>query len=499
VVQPLGRLLALVVLPVLVCALLPSGVHAYGANQCAGDRFGSNLVCTANDVQITEMTVTNGPASCTGGELISLDLALTVNFGSPNRYDVGIFLANDGLDPQLTVANGGATSCTVSILPNSSPFLDLDPDGGTDTCGDGNGGISGGTGTGVLNISGVSVPCQAVSNDGTLYIPFIVSWDNQASPSGGTCTSIADPVPNTKSKCNAPDPDQGTVSIVVLPSIAKTDGVDLVTPGESTTYQVVITNATGVTLSTGNGNAAVFQDPAVAGLSVSGVTCSASGGASCPASPTVAAMQGAGLTVPSMPPDSAVTFSLTASVTGTPIAGSTIVNTAMVTSNGESISADDTNTVVYPSLVNAKTVSVFSDPINGTSNPKNIPGALTDYTIRITNQGQGSVDDDAVLVSDPIPANTTLFVGDLTGANSGPVAFAPGSPSSGLSWTFDALDSTTDDLEFSGDGGGSWSYEPTGSFDSGVTNIRMNPKGRMQGDTGSGAPYFELRFRVRVE
>ncbi len=477
----------------------PLSASAYGATECAGERFGSDLNCTANDVQITEMVVTSGQTSCIGGRPITLDLAVSVDFGSPNRWDVGIFLANDGLDPRRTVANGGATSCTVSILPNASPFLDLDPIGGADTCGDGNGSIGGGTGTGVLNIPNVTVPCQAVSNDGTLSIPFVVSWDNQSSPSGGTCTSIADPVPNTKSKCNAPDPDVGTVSIVVLPDIEKSDGVDGITPGETTTYDVVISNDTGVALSTANGNAAVFQDAAVAGLSVSGVACSAAGGATCPASPTVGAMQGTGITVPSMPDGSSVTFSVTATVTGTPPEGSTVENVATVSSNGASASDSDIDTIVYPSLVNAKGVAVFSDPINATTNPKHIPGALTDYTIRISNEGQGSVDEDDVFVSDAIPTNTTLFVGDLAGAGSGPVAFAQGTPTSGLSWTFTSLGSSTDDLEFSDDGGGTWTYAPTAPFDAGVTHIRMNPKGRMQGDTGAGDPYFELRFRVRVD
>ena len=107
----------------LLCWLIPGAARAYGNTQCVGDRFGSNLGCTANDVQITNMQALSAPPSCTGGGTISLDLLLTVNFGSPNRWDAGIFLSNDGRDPQLTVANGGATSCSVAILPTSSPFL----------------------------------------------------------------------------------------------------------------------------------------------------------------------------------------------------------------------------------------------------------------------------------------------------------------------------------------------------------------------------------------
>ena len=143
----------------------------FPANQCTGDRFGSNLVCSANDVSITGMQVIGGSTVCVGGATITVDLLLQVNFATPDRYDIGIFISNDGKDPQLTSANGGAATCSVSILPNTSPFLDLDPIGGADTCGDGNGSINGGTGTGNLTMLGVQVPCQALGSSGQLYIP----------------------------------------------------------------------------------------------------------------------------------------------------------------------------------------------------------------------------------------------------------------------------------------------------------------------------------------
>lgn len=473
---------------------------AFPPNQCAANRFGADLRCTANDVQITDMTVTSGPAVCTGGSPVTLDLSLTVHFGSPNRWDVGIFVSNDGASPSLMVANGGAASCSVAALPNTSPFLNLDSNGGTDTCGDGNGTIGGGTGSGVLVMTNVTVPCQALSNTGLLYIPFVVSWDNQASPTGGTCTSNAHPVPSTKSKCNAPTVAQASVAVGVLPTITKTDGLLLITPGVPTSYSVVITNTTGVALNTGAGNAAVFRDPAVAGLTASAVSCSASGGATCPASSSIAAMQGAGgITIPSMPAGSSVTFSVTASVNGGVAAGATITNRATVTTSGFTNTASDSNSVVYPSLTHRKTVAVLSDPVNGASNPKSIPGATEEYTLRVSNSGLGTLDTNTVAISDPIPANTTLLLGNLGGPGSGPVAFTQGSPTSALTWSFVSLASLTDDLEFSNDGGATWSYVPSGSADANVTHLRFNPKGRMAADSGGGTPYFELRFRVRVD
>ena len=59
----------------------------------------------------------------------------------------------------------------------------------------------------------------------------------------------------------------------------------------------------------------------------------------------------------------------------------------------------------------------------------------------------------------------------------------------------------TDDLEFSSDGGAMYTYTPTPDglgCDIAVTHIRVNPKGTFAADTGSGAPEFELTFRVLV-
>jgi uncharacterized repeat protein (TIGR01451 family) len=486
-------------------ALLPDLAHAFGASQCAGSRFGSDLVCTANDVQITNIVVAGGAASCTGGQPFTVDLDLSVSFASPDRWDIGVFISNDGKDAQLTPASGGSASCSTAILPTTLPFLDLDPGpwaGVRDTCGDGNNTINGNTGTGVLRMSAVTVSCQTKSTNGKLYIPFVISWDNQKSPTGSTCTSVNDPVPNTKSKCNSPTVLQGSVDVIVLPSVSKTDGITSMTPGDLTTYSINIANNTGVALSTANLNAAVFKDPAASNLAVSSVSCSSPGGlATCPIAPalSVANMQSpGGVTIPSMPHGSTVVFTVSAQLTGNPTG--VLTNVASVTANGQSNSASDVNAIVYPTLINMKTVSVISDPVNGASNPKFIPGAEALYTLQITNTGLGTVDRDALIITDPIPANTELYVGDLGGAGSGPVNFSGSTPANNLSWTYTSLASTTDDLSFSNNGGVSFAYTPTGTgYDASVTHIRFNPKGKMAASSALGNPSFGLGFKVRVK
>jgi parallel beta-helix repeat protein len=192
-------------------------------------------------------------------------------------------------------------------------------------------------------------------------------------------------------------------------------------------------------------------------------------------------------------------FSFRIPVPGGVVLGTRLTSTATL---GGETSEFGGNVLVTagPSLALTKTVQTFADPVNGSSNPKSLPGATKLYVVTITNQGAGAVDGNSVVVSDPIPANTKMFVGDLAAPGSGPVAFVNGTPSSALTWTFSGLNSLTDDLEFSNDGGVSWSYIPVADAhgcDPAITHVRMRPKGVMPGN-GGGNPSFQLQFRVRV-
>jgi len=189
-------------------------------------------------------------------------------------------------------------------------------------------------------------------------------------------------------------------------------------------------------------------------------------------------------------------------------AGMTITNTATITAIGNRVDpnpANDTASVDISvggvNLLFLKSVQTFSDPFSG-SNPKAIPGAIMRYTIQLSNQGFDSADADSIVVTDSIPANTEMFVGDAGGVGSGPVVFSDGSPTSGLSYTFTSLGSATDDLEFSSDNGASWSYTPVpdvDGFDAGVTNVRINPKGTLNASDGVNHPNLNVQFRVRVQ
>jgi uncharacterized repeat protein (TIGR01451 family) len=202
-----------------------------------------------------------------------------------------------------------------------------------------------------------------------------------------------------------------------------------------------------------------------------------------------------------------VVLNITATVdAGT--AGSTITNTATIT-NSNRIDPDETNNsssvdinVVEASLSVVKTAVTTSDPVNGATNPYNIPGATILYSIQVTNTGLGTADANSVFINDAIPANTQLFVGDL-GAGSGPVAFIQGATSSGLAQpSFLGLGSLLDDIDFSNDNGATWTYIPVpdaNGYDANVTNLRVNPQGVFAASDGVNNPSFTLRFQVVVE
>ncbi|KQT14072.1 hypothetical protein ASG30_00345 [Ramlibacter sp. Leaf400] len=548
-------------------------LHGY---QCAADRFkvlqqpsfSGSLNCTANDVAITQIAInrnyypgvnTTAPANllsgagCVGGTSAVANLNVTVQFNSPARYDIGIFLAEDGGNPQLLATSaGGAQQCTVSILPLDSggipnpfgtgtvpsPFNNLNNATGG-YCGDGSSttvptaayaaatGRPTGTGSATFIIYDVPIRCSAStgSTSGKLNIPFVVSWMQNA---GNSCSGPTQVSPGTTSKCNAPTGTLGDVDVVALPQVAKSNSVSTLSPGDATTYAITVSNQTGSAIP-----ASTLADPAVAGLSVGAVTCAAAGGATCPAGLSPATLA-AGLALGNMPHGSTLTFNVSGTITssglGTPASpwvpadGASLTNTATVTVQGVTISAVDTDTVHYPKLTNAKTVVTVSDPVRGPGGsagcstapclPLNIPGAIAQYSITLSNSGRGRVDQNTVVVTDPIPANTSLYVGLPSGATSCtgagvPVGFADGSNSSGLTFTAGT------DLQYSSDNGGTWTASPAwafvpavatangtlppGCYAANVTNIRVNPKGRMAAAATPTSPTsFTLGFQVLV-
>ena len=155
----------------------------------------------------------------------------------------------------------------------------------------------------------------------------------------------------------------------------------------------------------------------------------------------------------------------------------------------------DIATMVFkPTLSVSKTSAAFSDPVNGTANPKLIPGGIAEYTITVASPSSYAVSSNSMFISDATPANSQLIVTDFGGVGSGPAAFTAGA--SGLTYSFASLASTSDGIEFSNNNGVSWTYAPSpnaNGADPAVTNLRVRPQGTMA--AGSSAS-VRLRYRV---
>jgi hypothetical protein len=285
--------------------------------------------------------------------------------------------------------------------------------------------------------------------------------------------------------------------------IAKAFSPSPITAGASSTLTFTLTNRNSAALTnlafTDSYPAALANaSPLTVGGTCAGVTHTAVGGGS--------SFDVTGGTVPAAvgatPGACTVTVAVTSATAGV-YANTTSGASGQVSGNAIAAGAASntaTLTVLAPLTV-VKVAQTYSDPFNGTTNPKAIPGALVNNTVSVTNSNATALDADSVVIVDAVPANTALFVGDLGGAGSGPVSFVDGAPSSGLSYSFMSLASAADDVSFSNNGGASFVYTPVpdaNGVDSTVTHIRINPKGTMNA-AGGGNPNFSIVFRVRVE
>lgn len=69
-------------------------------------------------------------------------------------------------------------------------------------------------------------------------------------------------------------------------------------------------------------------------------------------------------------------------------------------------SGRDDYTVFTAALSVLKTSTIISDPLNGTSNPKMIPGATIEYCIAVSNAA-GGADANTIAITDPLPGQVT--------------------------------------------------------------------------------------------
>jgi hypothetical protein len=234
----------------------------------------------------------------------------------------------------------------------------------------------------------------------------------------------------------------------------------------ATTIATTTTTGTGATVTTGATPMAQVT---------AGTTYSLNEGA---AGTTTLSQYTAVLTCANASASSTTTLPTTVGGTITPVLGDVV--TCTITNTKKAANA---------TLTAVKYSTLISDPINGTTNPKMIPGAVVRYFISITNTGTLAVDASTIVITDALPTTVTYDA-------SSPVQFSNGTPASGLNAFAPATMVT-----FSGPGSatGPYTYSPvTTGYDANVKGIRITPTGIMAGATTAGQPSFTVSFLTRI-
>ena len=208
-------------------------------------------------------------------------------------------------------------------------------------------------------------------------------------------------------------------------------------------------------------------------------------------------------------PGEQITCTATYTVTAADVLAGKVTNIATATIGGAT-SPQATRTIPLDVIVLlfSKTVTPAYDPINGSApNARAIPGAWMDYTLQVSNSGGGSLDDDTLVITDPIPANTDLFVGVLDSDQGGPVIFSDPDTDSGFTLTASGsppptylvpftLGFFTDAACTTATGG---LAPDADGFDAAIRCLSISMDGIMGGTADTANPTdFSLTFRVRI-
>ena len=140
-------------------------------------------------------------------------------------------------------------------------------------------------------------------------------------------------------------------------------------------------------------------------------------------------------------------------------------------------------------LAVAKSSTLVSDPVNGTTNPKAIPGAVVRYSFTVQNSGPTATDSNSVFIVDSLPAQISV------GTAASP-AFTQGSPTSALTF------SAASDIRYSNAATAPASfaactYSPVAAYDPAVRYVCLRPQGSMAGSSGTPTS-FTLSIEGRI-
>ena len=161
-----------------------------------------------------------------------------------------------------------------------------------------------------------------------------------------------------------------------------------------------------------------------------------------------------------------------------------VVDNVLADAGNDGVESGEDGMVVASAAVTvSKSYGVFSDPINNTTNPKAIPGAIIEYVITIDNTA-GAVDATAISISDVVDANVEF----CNAANCGAEPYAGG----------------TGNIDF-GNGASVCLAEDGGTDTNGDGCVLTAGTLTIAGSDLAGTPItvaaaatLEIRFRVRI-
>ncbi len=313
-----------------------AGSFGFNASASLGVPSPTSFTLSDDQQQLVQVPVTGTPRTVTITEALTPGWESTASIvctdpnGNPAPY-VTVNNATRSISASLSTTNFGAV-CTVTntrqtrvrtakaLSPTTDPGL-FNLTAATATASNvGNGGA---TAFAVIT-AGSSATFSETAGTGTSLAAYVTSYqcvraDNGAVVASGTDATLTSFVPPAQQDTTCTFTNRRRSADLRLTK-TNTPGVngevdqasDNVTSGTTVSYTVVAAN---------NGpdaaNGALLTDPAPAGMSCATATCTAIGGASCPAqtgAALVAALQGGGVAVPSLPAGGSVTVVLSCQI-----------------------------------------------------------------------------------------------------------------------------------------------------------------------------------------
>ncbi len=335
--------------------------HAYATNGST-DSPTVSVTVYLTGTDLTDLAIVKtGPASVTGGSLVSYSVTVTNNGEYPAdgaTFSDNVPAAITGVSASCSGSTNGA-GCPAPVVAGNlvTAVISPLPVGGTLT----------------FTVTGIA-PGNAMllSNTATIAVPTGMTDTNAANDSSTAMTSVL---------------AQADLAIT------KTDGSATYTPGAGITYTIVASNA-----GPGDVVGATVTDALPVALLGATWTCTASGsGAACPASGS-----GSINALVDLPAGTTATFTLSATVDAN--ASGNLVNTATVTPPAgvtDPTSADDSATDT-DTLAAQSALAVTKTDGSATYTP----GGTATYTITVTNAGPSTAS--SVSLSDPLPAGVAL-------------------------------------------------------------------------------------------